>query len=344
MSGGVDSSVAALLLKREGWDVVGVTMDLFGGPGQAEGKCCSFDDRQDARRVCDALGIPFYVLNLKDAFREAVIDPFVREYAAGRTPNPCTLCNERLKFGALMRKAEELGASAVATGHYAVIRRDPAGCRLFASPRGGKDQSYFLFPLDSARLSRILFPVGELEKAEVRAISESAGLPVSRKPESQDICFVPGGDRAAFLSANGVGTEEGDFVDASGKPIGRHRGLFRYTVGQRRGLGVPSREPLYVVRIEASSNRVVLGPEGECRSGSAVAERASFVSGRPPAPVFRAKARIRYRHPGADATVDATPDGSRFSVRFDEPQRGVAPGQAIVLYDGDEVLGGGWIA
>jgi tRNA-specific 2-thiouridylase len=344
MSGGVDSSVAALLLKREGWDVIGVTMDLFGNPGEPEGKCCSFDDRRDARRVCESIGIPFYVLNMKDAFREMVIDPFIREYARGRTPNPCALCNERLKFGALMKKADELGAGMIATGHYAVIRRDPSGCRLFASPHKAKDQSYFLFSLDAARLSRILFPVGELGKEQVRHLASEAGLPVSGKEESQDICFVPDGSYAGFLARNGIVSPEGDFVDLRGNVIGRHRGIIHYTVGQRKGLGVAGSEPLYVIRIDASGNRVVLGPGDATRFPDATVEGATFVAGRPPADTFRATARIRYRHPGAPATVSVSPSGDRLSVRFDEPQRGVAPGQALVLYDGEEVIGGGWIA
>ncbi|HEY5996436.1 MAG TPA: tRNA 2-thiouridine(34) synthase MnmA [Candidatus Deferrimicrobiaceae bacterium] len=344
MSGGVDSSVAALLLKRAGWDVIGVTMDLFGSPGEAEGKCCSFDDRRDARRVCESIGIPFYVLNMKDAFREMVVDPFIREYACGRTPNPCALCNERLKFGALMKKADELGAAMIATGHYAVVRRDPSGCRLFASPRKAKDQSYFLFALDAGRLSRILFPVGELDKERVRKLASEAGLPVFAKEESQDICFVPDGSYADFLSLNGIVSREGDFVDLRGNVIGRHRGIIHYTVGQRKGLGVSAPEPLFVVRIDAPGNRIVLGNKEATRFPVATVEGATFVAGKPPAATFRATARIRYRHPGAAATVAVSQSGSRLDVRFDEPQRGVAPGQALVLYDGEEVLGGGWIA
>ncbi|HEY3490751.1 MAG TPA: tRNA 2-thiouridine(34) synthase MnmA [Candidatus Deferrimicrobiaceae bacterium] len=345
MSGGVDSSVAAMLLKREGWDVVGVTMDLFGGGTAPEGKCCSYDDRQDARRVCDALGIPFYVLNMKDAFREMVVDPFIREYASGRTPNPCTLCNERLKFGALMRKADELGAEMIATGHYAIIRRGPGPrCRLLASSDARKDQSYFLFSLDEQRLSRILFPVGELAKTQVRALAAEAGLPISEKAESQDICFVPDGDYGAFLARNGIEAPEGDFVDTHGKVLGRHRGVTRYTVGQRKGLGVSAPEPLFVVRIDGLRNRVVLGKASESSSTTTRVDSASFVAGDPPAAEFRALARIRYRHPGVLSTVSVLEAGRSLSVRFDEPQRGVAPGQALVLYDGDEVVGGGWIA
>jgi tRNA-specific 2-thiouridylase len=344
MSGGVDSSVAAMLLVRDGWDVVGVTMDLFGSTAEAPGKCCSFDDRNDARRVCDALGIPFYVLNMRDEFHASVVAPFLSEYAAGRTPNPCALCNERLKFGALMRKADELGARFVATGHYAVVRRESVRCRLFASPHLKKDQSYFLFSLDSAKLSRILFPVGEIEKERVRRLADEAGLPVSTKRESQDICFVPDGDYAGFLARNGIASAPGDFVDTRGKVLGRHRGIIHYTVGQRKGLGVSAESPLFVVRIEPATNRVVLGRESERFAGSAAVDPASFVAGEPPAAEFRAVARIRYRHPGAAATIRTEPGSARINVRFDEPQAGVAPGQALVLYEGDEVIGGGWIA
>lgn len=345
MSGGVDSSVAALLLKREGRDVVGVTMDLYGRPRAGRDRneaCCSLDDLYDARRVCDLLRIPHYTLNLREEFRRWVIEPFVDEYRAGRTPNPCILCNEHLKFRALLRKADELGAEGVATGHYAVIRRDPDGrCRLFAAPDGTKDQSYFLFSLDSARLGRIRFPVGEMPKEEVRRIASEAGLPVYEKKESQDICFVGDDSYPEFLEQRGILEERGRFVDRDGNFLGYHKGVLGFTIGQRKRLGIAARTPLYVVAIDAGRNEVVLGPSDDTYSHGASVSGATFVAGEPPAERFRAAARIRYRHPAAPCSVTAA--GKRLDVRFDEPQRSVTPGQALVLYDGDEVLGGGWI-
>jgi tRNA-specific 2-thiouridylase len=345
MSGGVDSSVAALMLKRDGWDVVGVSMDLYDSPKldrDREGNCCSLDDLYDARRVCDLLGIPYYVLNLRDEFRRDVIDPFVREYKAGRTPNPCVLCNEHLKFRALLRKADELGAEGVATGHYAVIRRESGGrCRLFAAPDGTKDQSYFLYSLDSERLGRILFPVGEMPKAEVRRIASEAGLPVYEKKESQDICFVRDESYSSFLEHKGIREEQGRFVDRDGNFLGNHKGVLNYTVGQRKGLGIAAREPLYVVAIDAERTEVVLGPENDTFSAGAFVASPTFIAGAPPAEEFRAEAKIRYRHPGAPCSVRVVE--KKLEVRFDAPQRSVTPGQALVLYDGNEVLGGGWI-
>lgn len=346
MSGGVDSSVAALLLMRQGWDVIGISMDLYDFSSVVRGRagsCCSLDDLYDARRVCDALGIPYYVLNMREEFRREVIDPFVREYASGRTPNPCVLCNEHLKFRALLRKADELRAWGVATGHYAVIRRAASGrCRLFAAPDAAKDQSYFLFSLDEERLRRIAFPVGAMSKSDVRAAARDAGLPVGEKRESQDICFITDESYTNFLREKGIREEEGFFVDRAGNILGRHKGILRYTVGQRRGLGIAAKEPLYVVAVDAERNEIVLGTDDESLSREAAVAPLSFVGGTPPATAFRATVRIRYRHPGIGATVQIGGDGA--AVRFDEPQRGVTPGQAAVFYDGEEVLGGGWIA
>ncbi len=345
LSGGVDSSVAALLLQREGWEVIGISMDLYDFSKVTKdraGTCCSLDDLYDARRVCDALSIPYYVLNLRDEFRREVIDPFVREYSTGRTPNPCILCNEHLKFRALLRKADELGAEGVATGHYAVIRRKPSGkCRLFCATDESKDQSYFLFSLESERLRRIYFPVGRMRKDYVRRIAAEAGLPVFEKRESQDICFVTDDSYAEFLSRSGIEEQEGRIIDRSGNILGTHKGVLRYTVGQRRGLGIAAKEPLYVVAIDAEKNEIVLGTEDDTLSAGATVGRVSFVSGAPPAQEFRATAKVRFRHPGAEATVRVS--GDHLTVVFDSPQRSVTPGQALVLYDGKEVLGGGWI-
>ncbi|OGP34914.1 MAG: tRNA 2-thiouridine(34) synthase MnmA [Deltaproteobacteria bacterium GWC2_65_14] len=345
MSGGVDSSVAALLLQREGWEVIGISMDLYDFSQVRKdraGTCCSLDDLYDARRVCDTLGIPYYVLNLREEFRREVIDPFIREYATGRTPNPCILCNEHLKFRALLRKADELGAEGIATGHYAVILREPSGrCRLFAGEDPAKDQSYFLFSLESERLARIRFPVGEMTKEQVRKVAYGAGMPVFEKKESQDICFVTDDSYARFLSRTGIEEREGHFLDREGNVLGIHKGVLRYTVGQRKGLGIAAKEPLYVVAIDAEKNEVVLGTENDTLSAGATAGRCTFVAGAPPAREFRATAKVRYRHPGVGVQVRV--EGDRLEAVFDSPQRSVTPGQALVLYDGREVLGGGWI-
>jgi tRNA-specific 2-thiouridylase len=280
LSGGVDSSVAALVLQRQGWEVIGISMDLYDFSKVTKdraGTCCSLDDLYDARRVCDTLNIPYYVLNMRDEFRREVIDPFVREYSTGRTPNPCILCNEHLKFRALLRKADELEAEGVATGHYAVIRREASGrCRLFAAPDESKDQSYFLFSLESERLRRIHFPVGEMDKSEVRKIAQEAGIPVFEKRESQDICFVTDDSYTEFLNRKGVEEREGRILDRGGNILGTHKGVLRYTVGQRKGLGIAAKEPLYVVAIDAERNEIVLGTEDETHSSSATTGKRSW--------------------------------------------------------------------
>ena len=343
MSGGVDSSVAAALLVEQGCEVIGVTMHLAG----ASSRCCSLEDADDARRVAERLGIPFYVANWAERFRAEVIEPFADAYLAGRTPIPCVACNRRFKFHHLLARAEALGADRVATGHYARIARDPdtGERRLLRARDAAKDQSYFLFDLGPAQLPRIEFPLGELEKTEVRARARELGLATAEKPESQEICFVPDGDYAGLVAAVRPGRVpgEGEIVDGAGRVLGRHPGVQHFTVGQRRGLGLAAGRRLYVTAVDAPRNRVVVGPEEELGAAVAALEGVSWIAGRPPGAALRARVRVRHRHEGAPATVLPGPDG-RAEARFDEPVRAVAPGQAAVFYAGDEVLGGGWIA
>ncbi|HVP29944.1 MAG TPA: tRNA 2-thiouridine(34) synthase MnmA [Myxococcota bacterium] len=342
MSGGVDSSVAAALLVEQGLEVIGVTMHLAGGAS----RCCSLDDADDARRVADRLGIRFYVANYTDAFRAEVIEPFADAYLAGRTPIPCVACNRRFKFRHLLERARALGAEAVATGHYARNVRDPETCRwrLLRGRDATKDQSYFLFDLDQEQLARVRFPLGELTKEEVRARARALGLATADKPESQEICFVPDGDYAAVVERLRPGAlpGEGEIVDGAGRVVGRHRGIHRFTVGQRRGLGVALGRRTFVTGLDAAANRVHVGTQEELHAARAVLEGATWIDGAPPAPPVRGLLRIRHRHEGASATLLPRPDGD-VDVRFDAPVRAVSPGQAAVLYVGDEVVGGGWI-
>ena len=360
MSGGVDSSAAAAILKEEGHELVGFTMQLW---NQRRGlsvdesgeplpsRCCSLDDVYDARRVAEDLGFPFSVLNLEREFERDVVGPFVRSYLEGETPIPCVACNSRLKFASLDRMALSVGCEKVATGHYARVRFDE-GARRYRLLRGldeRKDQSYFLWELTQDQLSRALFPLGEKLKADVRDVARRHGLYVAEKKESQEICFVPDGDYAGFieryLEAEGRGSEtpaRGEIVDTEGRVVGQHDGVHRYTVGQRRGIGVSHPLPLYVVRVEAEENRVVVGNAEELLSYEFTAAGVNWVAFDYTAEPVRAEVRVRYRHVEAPATV--TPLGAgRVRVRFDEPQRAVTPGQATVFYRGEEVLGGGWI-
>ena len=360
MSGGVDSSAAAAMLKDEGHELVGFTMQLWnqrrGLSVDADGeplpsRCCSLDDVYDARRVAGELGFPFYVLNLEREFERDVVEPFVRSYLGGETPIPCVACNSRLKFASLDRLAQSLGCDKVATGHYARVSFDEAANRhrLLKGRDARKDQTYFLWELTQAQLSRALFPLGGLSKPEAREAARRHRLTVAEKAESQEICFVPDGDYAGFidryLEAEGRGGEkprEGEIVDARGEVLGRHGGVHRYTVGQRRGIGVARPLPLYVVRVEAEQNRVVVGHEGELLTREFTAAGVNWVAFDEPEGPVRADVRVRYRHAEAPATI--TPlGGGRVLVRFDEAQRAVTPGQATVFYRGEEVVGGGWI-
>ena len=343
LSGGVDSSVAAALLVEEGREVIGVTLNLAGGAS----RCCSLSDADDARRVADHLGIRFYVANYVERFRAEVIRPFADDYLSGRTPIPCVACNSRFKFDYLLERAEVFGADRVATGHYARVDVDPdtKRLRLRCAVDRQKDQTYFLFELGQEQLKAIEFPLGELEKEEVRARARELGLATADKPESQEICFVPDGDYASAVEKIRPGAlpGAGEIVDREGQVLGQHPGIHHFTVGQRRGLGLSAERPLYVAGLDAERNRVVVGTVDDLNAKGARLVRVSWVSGVPPNRAVRAMVRVRYRHLGAPALIEAQTDG-RATVRFDEPVRAVAPGQAAVFYDGDTVLGGGWIA
>jgi tRNA-specific 2-thiouridylase len=347
MSGGVDSSVAAALLKEQGWDVIGLSMQLYdAGEGQTVfGSCCTIDDLHDARRVAAALAIPHYIINLERRFEETVVANFVQEYLAGRTPLPCAHCNSELKFAELMDRATALGAEAVATGHYARVASDPVTglWRLLRGVDPAKDQSYFLFSLTQLQLARAVFPLGALHKTEVRELARSLGLRVAEKRDSQEICFVPGDDYAAIVERRaGSAIPEGDIVNASGRVLGRHHGIHHFTVGQRKGLGVSGRAPLYVIRIEPATQSVVVGPRDQLEQTTLHAEGVNWIAGVAPSGPIRASAQIRYRHPAAAATIELLEPG-RARVQFDAPQPAITPGQAVVFYAADEVLGGGWI-
>ena len=343
MSGGVDSSVAAALLVEQGKEVVGISLRLADpkvSGDDATGGCCSIDDFADARRVADKLGFPHYVLNLTREFHEAVVKPFAEEYLAGRTPLPCARCNEVVKFDLLVTRALALGATHVATGHYARVEDG----RLLTGVDRAKDQSYFLFGIPPENLARTLFPVGHLTKPEVRAIAKAKGLPVHEKAESQELCFVPTGDYAGWLErfAPGRAPGAGEIVDESGAVLGSHPGSHRYTVGQRKGLGSGRPNPLYVLQVDAGANRVVVGEEDRLARESLTAARVNWLG----SPRFGAPVRVKIRHKNEPSGAVLEPidgDPARVRVRFDEPKKAIAPGQAAVFYDGDHVLGGGWI-
>lgn len=345
MSGGVDSSVMAALLHRSGFEVIGISMQLFDKKTvqTSDGKCCTLDDFQDARRVAHEMGFAHYVMDFEARFRDTVIEGFIQGYLDGETPSPCIRCNQHLKFSALMERAEALEAPFVATGHYATILLDDGRWRLLKAADPAKDQSYFLFHHTQATLARTLFPLAHLTKSEVRSLGAELGLHLAEKAESQEICFVTQDRYDAFLEAEGrdPGRGEGDIRHLDGRVLGRHHGYWRHTVGQRRGLGVAHPEPLYVVRIEAATNTVWVGSEGDLQGRDLVARELSWVDG-PPAGPLACEARIRSRSPEAEALVIPLPDG-RVKVAFAEPQRAIAPGQAVVFYQDGAVLGGGWI-
>lgn len=348
MSGGVDSSVAAALLALEGHEVIGLSMQLYdqsgGRDGQRFGTCCTLDDLHDARRVAARVGFPHYIVNFEEKFAETVVSDFVREYAAGRTPIPCVHCNGDLKFAMLVERAAGFDASYVATGHYARVEREESTgrYRLLRGVDAGKDQSYFLFTLTQAQLAHAMFPIGGLDKARVRERAREIGLDVAEKPDSHEICFVPDGDHAAFLADRGAALGDGAIIDTSGRQIGRHNGVHRFTVGQRKGLGLSSAIPLYVVGLDAAANSVTVGPRAALERTTLTASGVNWIAGPTPAPGTRVTAQIRHRHTPAAATVRPV-DDDRVSVEFDEAQAAIAPGQALVMYEGDEVVGGGWI-
>ena len=349
MSGGVDSSVTAALLKEQGAEVIGLTMQIwdyrnFSAPdGQHFGSCCSLDDVYDARRVAEQLGIPFYVVNFEAEFASQVIDAFCDDYFSGRTPNPCVLCNQKLKFELLLRRARELEADFLATGHYAQIVHDGGRYRLLKGVDAGKDQSYFLFTLTQQQMAMVRFPLGAMTKEEVRGHAARFNLRVAEKAESQDICFVPDGDYVRFLEEQrGAGLMDGDIVHVDGRVLGRHHGTYRYTIGQRRGLGIAWPEPLFVVGIDPTHKQVIVGEKRSLSRAEFAVTGVNWLSP-PPSATLDAACRIRYRHKEVPALIQG--DGHyQATVHLKEPQAGVTPGQAAVFYRGDEVLGGGWIA
>jgi tRNA-specific 2-thiouridylase len=352
MSGGVDSSVAAAMLAQEGHDVVGLSMQLYDASGQRAGErsfgsCCTLDDLYDARRVAAAINIPHYILNLERQFDEQVVSNFVREYTAGRTPLPCAHCNSDLKFATLLDRASGFGADAVATGHYARVTRDDASGRylLMRGADPTKDQSYFLFSLTQAQLARAVFPVGDREKSAVREYARIHQLPVADKPDSHEICFVPDNDYAEFVNKRSPETaREGVMIDQDGRVLARHQGIHRFTVGQRRGLGLsasPSGAPMYVLELRPAERQVVVGPKTALQRANLTASEVNWIVERPRTAV-PVTAQIRHRHRAAPAVVRPLGD-SRVEVAFGEPQIAVAPGQAVVFYQEDVVLGGGWI-
>jgi tRNA-specific 2-thiouridylase len=359
MSGGVDSSTVAAMLRAEGREVIGLTMQLWnqrrlagheGMPEAVQGRCCSLDDVYDARRVAETLGIPYYVVNQEERFEREVVRPFVAEYLSGRTPIPCSLCNNHLKFDQLLITARQIGADQLATGHYARVSFDETSGRwLLKRPAdNSKDQTYFLFGLTQEQLSRTLFPLGDMTKPQVRELARQHGLALAEKPDSQEICFVPGGDYKRFLDAyladrgDAMPDTAGELVTSSGEVIGEHEGIHNFTVGQRKGLGVATGSPLYVIQIKGDEHQVVVGNQEELYSDNLTVHRTNLISISELREPMKVSVKIRHRHEPAPAMIESSgPD--EILVRFERPQRAITPGQAAVFYDGEVVVGGGWI-
>ena len=348
MSGGVDSSVAAVLLQEQGYELSGVNLRMFHNEDLGESRektCCSLADAEDAALVARRLGFPFYVFDFAQVFRDTVIRDFVEEYQAGHTPNPCAVCNREVKFGALLRRVQALGQDFLATGHYAQVERDPDSGRylLKRAADRSKDQTYFLYMLTQDQLAHTLFPLGGLHKAEVRQIAETRGLVNARKHDSQDICFVPDGKYADFIErTTGHPSPTGPFLDREGRVLGQHKGLIRYTRGQHKGLGLSTEEPLYVLEKDAAANTIRLGPDSALWTTELTAEQVNLISMPELTVPLRVTAKTRYSQREAAATVTSLPDGC-IHVVFEEPQRAITAGQAVVLYDGECVVGGGTI-
>ncbi len=359
MSGGVDSSTVAAVLRAEGHEVVGLTMQLWnqrrlagheGMPEAVQGRCCSLDDVHDARRVAETIGIPYYVVNHEERFEREVVRPFVQDYLSGRTPIPCSLCNNHLKFDQLLMVARQIGADTLATGHYARVEFDQGRRRwLLKRPADvAKDQTYFLFGLTQEQLSRTIFPLGGMTKPEVRELARKHGLALAEKPDSQEICFVPGGDYKRFLDAyleeqgEILPDTSGDLVTSSGEVVGQHSGIHNFTVGQRKGLGVAKGTPLYVIQIKGDSGQVIVGNSDQLYTKTLRARRVNLIAVADIPEPMRVTVKIRHRHEGAPALLQRSGE-DELLVTFDEPQRAVTPGQAAVFYDADVVVGGGWI-
>ena len=359
MSGGVDSSTVAAMLRAEGHQVIGLTMQLWnqrrlaghpGMPEAAQGRCCSLDDVYDARRVAETLGIPYYVVNHEERFERDVVRPFVEEYLSGRTPIPCSLCNNHLKFDQLLIVAQQIGADALATGHYARVEFDEQRGRwlLKCATDVAKDQTYFLFGLTQEQLSRTRFPLGQMTKPEVRDLARHHGLALAEKPDSQEICFVPGGDYKNFLDAylaeqgESLPDTAGQLVTAGGEVVGEHTGIHNFTVGQRKGLGVATGSPLYVIQIKGDARQIVVGGQDDLYSRTLRANRVNLISVADLGEPMRVTVKIRHRHLAAPGVLEKS-DADQVLVTFDEPQRAITPGQAAVFYDGDIVVGGAWI-